>query len=499
MNATRKAPLRYLPKLHSHLQIRNVSTRNPDMATTDLSPFDPARLLRVCTILYQQQNSPDTKLYSHLRNCNIGLTHEFFLQVCNRFPYSWKPIYRFFRFSETDSKFSHSSTTYNKMLDIFGKSRNIDLLWGFVTEMAEKRIVTDTTIRIAMKTLADAREMKKCVEIFHLINSHELFYSVERLNKVVETLIRSKLVFEAKYIVWKLKPWIKPSEITYGFLVIGFCRVGDLMEACKVWNLMVDEGFEPNVGSCEEIMETLLKSNRFEDAMKLFQSLRKERIHDLGSSSYKILISWMCKNGKVILAHMLFDEMLKRGVKVDNQIFGALVYGLLCRGRVREGCRIVGWIENPDVGVYHELIKGFLRLRRAGEATQVFREMVERGCEPTMHTYIMLLQGHLGKRGRKGPDPLVNFDSIFVGGLVKLGKSLEATKYVERMMGGGVEVPRFDYNKFLYSFSNEEGVCMFEEVGKRLRDVGLVDLGDILMTYGEKMTTRERRRRLESL
>ncbi|XXG70499.1 hypothetical protein AAC387_Pa06g3251 [Persea americana] len=123
--------------------------------------------------------------------------------------------------------------------------------------------------------------------------------------------------------------------------------------------------------------------------------------------------------------------------------------------------------------------------------------MVERGCEPTMHTYIMLLQGHLGKRGRKGPDPLVNFESIFVGGLVKLGKSLEATKYLERMMNGGIEVPRFDYNRFLHCFSNEEGIFMFEEVGKRLKEVGLVDLADILVRYGEKMATRERRRRIK--
>jgi hypothetical protein len=47
----------------------------------------------------------------------------------------------------------------------------------------------------------------------------------------------------------------------------------------------------------------------------------------------------------------------------------------------------------------------------------------------------------------------------------------------------------------LYYFSNEEGVSMFEEVGRRLKDVGHVDLGDIFLTYGERMATRDRRRR----
>ncbi|CAL1401479.1 unnamed protein product [Linum trigynum] len=114
-----------------------------------------------------------------------------------------------------------------------------------------------------------------------------------------------------------------------------------------------------------------------------------------------------------------------------------------------------------------------------------------------MHTYVMLLQGHLGKRGRKGPDSTVNFDTIFVGGLVKAGKSLEATKYVQRILNGGMEVPRFDYNKFLHYFSNKEGVVLFLETAKKLREVGLVDLADVLGRYGEKMATRDRRRNRE--
>jgi pentatricopeptide repeat protein len=170
------------------------------------------------------------------------------------------------------------------------------------------------------------------------------------------------------------------------------------------------------------------------------------------------------------------------------------VYGLLAKHRVREAYQVVEKIDVVDISVYHGLIKGLLKLRRASEATQVFREMIKRGCEPTMHTYIMLLQGHLGRRGRKGTDPLVNFDSIFVGGMVKVGHSKEAIKYVERVMNRGMEVPRFDYNKFLHYFSNEEGAVMFEEVAKKLREVGLVDLADILERYGQKMATRDRRR-----
>jgi pentatricopeptide repeat protein len=493
--------------LNHHHHVRPLSTNlthppqlsNP--TTTTISPVNPDHLLRVCTILYQQQHSPEPRLHSKLRACQSHfshsdnhLTHEFFLQVCNKFPLSWRPVYLFFQYTKVNPCFTHTSVSFNKLLNVVGKSRNIDLLCELLQEMGQRRLVNDKTFRIALRTLAAARELKKCVEFFHLMNACGCVYSLETLNKVVEALCRDGLVEEAKFVVSKLKECIRPSGDTYKCLIKGFCDVGDLVEASKIWNLMVDEGFELDIDAVEKMMETLFKINRYDEALKLFQMMRTKRMNDLGLSTYRLVIEWMCRRGKIAQAYVVFEEMGERGIQADNLTLASLIYGLLARGRVREAYRIGEGIETPDISVYHGLIKGLLRLRRAREATQVFREMIKRGCEPTMHTYIMLLQGHLGRRGRKGTDPLVNFETIFVGGLVKAGKSLEATKYVERIMRRGLEVPRFDYNKFLHYYSNEEGVVMFEEVSKKLREVGLFDLADIFQRYGEKMATRDKRR-----
>ncbi|KAI4328534.1 hypothetical protein L6164_020880 [Bauhinia variegata] len=463
--------------------------------TNPIKPVNPDHLLRVCTVLYQQQHSPESRLHSKLSSCSFELTHEFFLQVCNKFPYSWRPVYVFFQYTEKNPHFSHTSVSFNKMVDVIGKSRNVELFWEVLQEMARRGLVNDKTFRIALKTLGAARELKKCVEFFHLMNSHGYEYNLGTLNKVVETLCGCKLVAEAKFVVFKLKEWIKPNGDTYKHLISGFCDVGDFIEASKIWNLMVDEGFKPQIDAAETLMETLFKINRYDEALKLFQTMRVQRMDELGLSTYRLVIKWMSERGMISQVHIVFEEMRKRSIQADNSTLGHLIYGLLARGRIREAYRIAEGIEGqPDISVYHALVKGLLRLRKASEATQVFREMIKRGCEPTMHTYVMLLQGHLGRRGRKGSDPLINFDTIFVGGLVKAGKSLEATKYVERTMNRGLEVPRFDYNKFLHYYSNEDGVVMFEDMSKKLREVGLFDLADIFQRYGEKMATRDRRR-----
>ncbi|XP_021910181.1 putative pentatricopeptide repeat-containing protein At1g26500, partial [Carica papaya] len=220
--------------------------------TSPITPVNQAHLLRVCTILFQQQNSPDSRLHSKLSSREFQLNPEFFLQVCNKFSYSWRPVYRFFLYTQTHAQFAHNSVTFNKLLDVIGKSRNIDLFWELAQETGRRKLANDKTFRIVLKTLASARELKKCVNFFNLMNGFGYGYSVESLNKVVETLCSSRLVVEAKFVVLKLKEWIKPNGVTYKLIVKGFCDVDDLIEASKVWNLMVDEGFEPDIDAVEK-------------------------------------------------------------------------------------------------------------------------------------------------------------------------------------------------------------------------------------------------------
>ncbi|CAM8994324.1 unnamed protein product [Rhodiola kirilowii] len=331
---------------------------------------------------------------------------------------------------------------------------------------AARVALTGDVIALKEKGLSLANEMIResmLVEHDTISNSGYAVSSVVLtsmvLNKVIGTLCRDRLVDEAKFIVFKLVDFIKPHVITY-----RFCNAGDLIEACKLFNLMADQGIGIDVCLVEKLMETMLKPNQFREAFKLFQAMSVKYSCNLSLSTHKILIHWLCKRGNIGEANRLFDEMGKRGIKADNSTLSYLVYKHLAKPRISEAYGVLEGIEKPEISIYLGLIKGILRLKKPSEATQVFREMIRQGCEPTMHTYIMLLQGHMDKRGRKRDDPLVNFDTIFVGGLVNAGKSLEATKYVERVMDRGREVPRFDYNKFLHYYSNDEWVLMSEDM-----------------------------------
>ncbi|KAK3127612.1 hypothetical protein QOZ80_7AG0575750 [Eleusine coracana subsp. coracana] len=481
----------------------SATTPPPAPSPASPKPTDPALLLRLCTVLYQHQNAPDDALNRRLSALPLPTApaelRELFLQASARFPLSWRPVHRLLAHLSArhddggSSNFPHSPATAARLLDVLAKSSNIDLLHSTLHALP-RGLLSAAAIRAAVRGLAPAREVGKVAALLTLFpECHrarvltfvtDVACSTCRLPDVAEKVIKR---VEHRHGVVRTP---RCSEL----LVVAYCRAGALADACRVWNGMGRGGLEPGAAAYQEIVVTMFKNNRLADAMMVFDGMRRSGVPDSGGGCCRAVVSWLCKEGRVWGAYMVFAEMFKKGLKVDGEVLGDLVYGLMTRRRVREGYRVFHGAKERDIALYHGLMKGLIRIKRAGEATEVFREMITRGCEPNMHTYIMLLQGHLGKRGRKGRDLLVNFESIFVGGLVKAGRTLEATKFVERTMWGGVDVPRFDYNKFLYYFSNEEGVAMFEEVGKRLREVGLIDLGDILSTYGERMATRDRRR-----
>ncbi|KQK15394.2 hypothetical protein BRADI_1g22490v3 [Brachypodium distachyon] len=475
-----------------------VASTSPSLEAAAPGPTDPALLVRLCTILYQHQHAPDAALQRRLSALPIPAApadlRELFLQATARFPLSWRPVHRLLAHLTAQHGFAHSPATAARFLDVLAKSSNFDLLHSTLLALPPG-LLSAAALRAAIRGLAPAREVGKVSALLALFPEAQRSRVLEFITDVVCSVCKLPDVAEKVIKQAEHRHSIARNGRCCELLVVAYCRAGMFADACSVWNGMEKRGIEPGGAAYEEIVVTLFKNNRFADAMKVFDGMRKRGLSARGGGTcYHAVVSWLCKEGRTWCAFMVFAEMLKIGVEVDGEVLGDLVYGLLSRRRAREGYRVFHGVKEKDIALYHGLMKGLLRIKRAREATEVFREMVARGCEPNMHTYIMLLQGHLGKRGRKGRDPLVNFESIFVGGLVKAGRTLEATKFVERTMWGGVDVPRFDYNKFLHYFSNEEGVPMFEEVGRRLREVGLVDLGDILLIYGERMATRDRRR-----
>eukprot|EP01018_Ginkgo_biloba_P037287 Gb_00455 [translate_table: standard] len=464
---------------------------------TDHSPcLDYDKVLRVAELLKQHQFASDTKLEQALALGKCYLSHEFVLNVLNKFLRDRRPAWRFFLWAAAQSEesgYNHNSTTYNKMIDILGKTKQFQTIWQLVEEMGNRGLITLKTLEISIKAFAGAGQMKKAVRIFDLVTSCNTNVNVDDFNFILDALSRARLSSEGYIIFKKLKPTFPSNPKTYSIVLLGLCRVNNVTQAMKVWNEMVEQGFKPHVIDCNAMLEALFKGKKHQEAFKLFHFM----LPNANALSYTIVIDALCRENKIEQALKLFDEMKDKRWAPDVAVYKCMIIGLGNAKRLDEAYQMLEGMKEPHIGVYNALIKVMVNLRRPDEANQLFHKMIKNGCEPIMHTYVMLMQVNFGVRmGRKGSCHDVNFHTVFVGGLIKEGRSQEASKYLESIIYKGIRPPRFDYNKFLGDFSSShDGLNIFEEVAEKMRQAGKLDISDVFLRYSQKMTTRDKRRR----
>ncbi|CAD6217347.1 unnamed protein product [Miscanthus lutarioriparius] len=301
------------PRHHLLFFRRHLSTSKPSPALAPApKPTDPALLLRLCTILYQQQHDPDDALRRRLSALPLPTApadiRELFLQASARFPLSWRPVDRLLAHLSTlhrgagdggGAGFPHSPTTAARLLDVLAKSGNIDLLHSTLFSLP-RSLLSAAALRAAVRGLAPAREVGKVAALV------TLFPECHRAR--VLTFVTDVACSEPCRLPDVAEKAIKRAEHRHGvartgrccdLLVVAYCRAGSLADACRVWNGMERRGLEPGATAYQEIVVTMFKNNRVADAMKMFDVMRRSGVPDKGGGCCCAVVSWLCKEGRV--------------------------------------------------------------------------------------------------------------------------------------------------------------------------------------------------------
>lgn len=472
------------------------------------SGADPRKVENVCKVI-DELFQLDRNMEAVLDECQINLTHDLVLAVLDRFCHARKPALRFFTWAGRKPGFAHNSRTYNRMMDILGKTRQFETMVAMLEEMGEKGLLTMETFSIAIRSFAASKERKKAVGVFDLMKKYKYRVGAETINCLLDTLGRAKLGKEANALFEKLKERFTPNIGTYTVLLNGWCRVKNLMEAGQIWNEMIDKGFKPDVIAHNVMLEGLLKSKKRSDAIKLFEVM-KVKGPQPNVSSYTILIRDLCKQGKMKEAIECFDEMIQSECEPDVGVYTCLVTGYGNQKRMDIVYNLLKEMKEkscpPDGKTYNALIKLVTNRRMPDEAVRIYKTMINSGIKPSIHTYNMMMKSYFQTRNyemgravwdemvQKGCCPDDNSYTVFIGGLISHGKSREACQYLEEMIEKGMKAPQIDYNKFAAEFSRAGKPDILEELAKKMKFSGKFEAANVLARWGEMMKKRVKRR-----
>lgn len=472
------------------------------------SKADPVEVDRVCRVI-DELFALDRNMEAVLDECGTNLSHDLVVDVLERYKHARRPAFRFFCWASQRSGYAHNSRTYNKMMTILGKTRQFETMVSVLEEMGEKGLLTIDTFIISMRAFAAAKERKKAVGMFELMKKYKFKVGAETINSLLDALGRAKLGKEAQVLFGKLEHRFTPNLQTYTVLLNGWCRLKNLMEIGKVWNEMIDKGINPDIVAHNTMLEGLLRCRRISDAVKLFEVM-KAKGPAPNVRSFTILIRDLCKQRKMNVAVDYFEEMLDSGCEPDAAVYTCLITGY---GNEKKMDKVYGLLKEmkekgcpPDVQTYTALIKLMANRRMPDDAVRLYKKMIQSGIHPSIHIYNMMMKSFFMAKDydmgravwdemiKKGCCPDENSYIVFIGGLIRDGRSVEACRFLEEMIEKGMNAPQLDYNKFAADFSRAGKPDALEELARRMKFSGKFEVSNFFARWAEMLKKRVKRR-----
>ncbi|KAK1382453.1 hypothetical protein POM88_020188 [Heracleum sosnowskyi] len=228
-----------------------------------------------------------------------------------------------------------------------------------------------------------------------------------------------------------------PNKVTYSVLIEGCCRHGNMQKAKELYSRMKLIGIEPTVYHVNSLIRGFLEAKSWEEALVQFHDAVECGVFN--GFTYNVLMSSLCKAGKMSEACNLWDDMLSKGLVPSVVSYNNLILGYCRQGNMDSASNMfadmLGKGLKPDVITYSILIDGHFKKREVEEAFKYFDQMLSLGLAPTNFTYNKL-----------------------VNGLCIVRRTSEARDRLKKLLGNGFIPDCMTYNSIINGFVKENAI-----------------------------------------
>lgn len=234
-----------------------------------------------------------------------------------------------------------------------------------------------------------------------------------------------------------------PSSFTFCSLIYSFSSQGKMDRVIQVLELMANE-------KCK---------------------------YPIDNSVCSSVVSGFVRIGKPELGIQFFENAMKSSAVEPNlYTYTALMSAYIWLGRFEEMDRMVSRIENDglkfnDVVVYSNLIYGYLREGKIGEASQMYKEMVNRIIEEDTITFPFLQSPIVIADAGKTEVDSSTFNK-FVDGFLKDGYEEKAVDFLNKMIKDGRGPNLVTYTAIMMGFCKKGKLDEAFALLKMVKDLG---------------------------
>lgn len=276
------------------------------------------------------------------------------------------------------------------------------------------------------------------IRAFKRMSEFGLKPSLNDLDHLLYLLCKRKFVRHGQELFDKVKVEFSPTVKSYTILIRGWDEVGDLVEARKVFDEMIQRGCTVDVPAYNSLLEALCNGGDFDEAYSMFREMasrgldpdaftysifilsycKRDNIHSVfrvldrmkrynlvpNIYTYNCIIKKLCANEKVEEAYQLLDEMIQAGASPDTWSYNAIQAYHCDHSEVNSALRLLSRMEKenckPDRHTYNMILKMLIRVGRFDRVEEVWDKMPMRGFYPSVSTYAVMIHGFIKKKGK---------------------------------------------------------------------------------------------------
>ncbi|XP_010532104.1 PREDICTED: pentatricopeptide repeat-containing protein At1g80550, mitochondrial [Tarenaya hassleriana] len=387
----------------------------------------------------------------------------------------WKRAMEFFNWVQTESGFTHTTETFNRMIDILGKFFEFETSWDLIHRMSESAISVPNhvTFRIMFKRYAMAHLVQEALDTFYKLDEFNLRDETSFCN-LVDALCEYKHVVEAEELCFGKKKKIdnglnvRKTKI-YNMILRGWSKMGWWGKCREFWEKMDNDGVAKDLFSYSIYMDIVCRSRKPWKAVNLYKEIKRKGIK-LDAVVYNTVIRAIGLSQGVDFGIRVFHEMRELGCEPSVATYNTVIKLLCENGRMKDAYGMLN--EMPKRGCSPNSItyNCFFRcMEKPREILYLFDRMIGSGIRPKMDTYVMLLRkferwGFLRpalyvwkKMKELGDTPDSDAYNALIDALIQKGMLDMAKDYEEEMMAKGLSPRRRP--ELVDSCPEEKPVC----------------------------------------
>ncbi|CAN8238413.1 unnamed protein product [Cochlearia groenlandica] len=340
----------------------------------------------------------DSLLSTYEISSSTPLVFDLLIQGYAKLRYIESGLYAFRKLTDEEHRFSLSVITLNTLLHYASKSNRIDLVWRIYELAIDKRVYpNDATFRILIGALCKEGKLKEIVDLLEkmrfrrcsppLIVNTSLVFRVLEENRVDDGMFLLKRLLQKNMVI---------DTIGYSLVVYAKTKEKDLVYARKVFDEMLQRGFEGNSFVYTAFVRVYVENGDIEEAEKLMKDMESFGIEPY-EETFNCLVEGCAKFGKEEKSLEYCEVMMTKGLVSSLSAFNETVKRLNEIHNLKRANGILtksmdkGFLPNEDT--YTRLINGFIKVNDIEQALKLYYEMEYRKMSPGFEVFESLIAG----------------------------------------------------------------------------------------------------------